>query len=94
MASLADLAAMKLDTVISRGTKRDLIDIYFLAQKLTLPKMFEFYNMKFGKFKERELMIKKALIYFEDAEQDETPNMLISFDWEKMKEFFKKEVHP
>jgi Nucleotidyl transferase AbiEii toxin, Type IV TA system len=93
LASLKDLSAMKLDTVIARGTKRDLIDIYFLAQKFTLPVMFEFYDQKFKKYEEREIMIKKALLYFEDAEKDEIPDMTLPFDWEKLKEFFLKEVH-
>jgi hypothetical protein len=92
LASLEDLSAMKLDTVISRGTRRDLIDIYFLAQKFSIPGMFEFYDRKFGNFKDREIMIKKALIYFEDAEKDETPDMLIPFDWNELKTFFKKEI--
>lgn len=94
LASLEDLSAMKLDTVISRGTRRDLIDIYFLAQKFSLSSMFEFYDRKFGNFKDREIMIKKALIYFEDAEKDETPDMLIPFDWNELKTFFKKEIEP
>jgi hypothetical protein len=94
LASLEDLSAMKLDTVISRGTMRDLIDIYFLAQRFSLSKMYEFYNRKFGNFEDRELMIKKALIYFEDAEKDETPDMLIPFDWNELKAFFKKEMEP
>lgn len=94
LASLEDLSAMKLDTVISRGTRRDLIDIYFLAQKFSLSSMFEFYDRKFGNFKDREIMIKKALIYFEDAEKDETPDMLIPFDWNELITFFKKEIKP
>jgi predicted nucleotidyltransferase component of viral defense system len=92
LASLEDLSAMKLDTVISRGTKRDLIDIYFLAQKFSLPKMYEFYDKKFGSFKDREIMIKKSLVYFDDAEKDETPDMLTPLDWGSLKVFFKKEV--
>ncbi len=94
LASLKDLAATKLDTVISRGTKRDLIDIYFLAQRFGLPKIFEFYNEKFSNFEEREIMIKKALIYFEDAEKDEAPHMLVPFEWKELKEFFRKEIKP
>ena len=93
LASLEDLSAIKLDVVISRGTKRDLIDIYFLAKKFGLTKMFEFYERKYGNFAERELMIKKSLIYFDDAEKDENPQMLVNFDWEELKRFFRKEIH-
>lgn len=92
LASLEDLSAMKLDTVISRGTKRDLVDIYFLAQKFGLESLYKFYDQKFGNFEEREIMIKKALIYFEDAENDADPNMLVDFDWIELKKYFLKNV--
>lgn len=92
VASLPDLAAMKLDTVIGRGTKRDLIDIYFLAQKFGLRKMFNYYQEKYGNLAERELMIKKALVFFEEAEEDEMPDMLIEVSWEKVKKWFAAEV--
>lgn len=85
VASLADLSAMKLDTIIGRGTKRDLIDVYFLAQKFGFDKLFEYYDKKYKNFKEREIMIKKALVYFDDAETDEMPDMLVDTDWEKIK---------
>lgn len=91
-ASLEDLSAMKLDTVISRGTKRDLIDIYFLAQKFGLESMFKFYAEKFNNWEERAIMIKKALIYFDDAENDADPNMLVDFDWNELKKYFLKNV--
>lgn len=92
VASLPDLSAMKLDTVIGRGTKRDLIDIYFLAQKLGLNMLYEFYQKKYGNFEEREIMIKKALVYFEEAEADEMPAMLSEVKWEEVKEYFRKNV--
>lgn len=92
IASLEDLSAIKLDTLISRGTKRDLIDIYFLAQKFGLENMYSFYDQKYKNWKDREIMIKKALIYFDDAEKDIDPKMLVDFKWEKLKDFFLNQV--
>lgn len=92
IASLPDLAAMKLDTIISRGAKRDFIDVYYLAQKYGLQKLFEFYNQKYGNLRERKLMIKKGLIYFEEANEDEMPDMLVPADWKKIKDWFRAEV--
>lgn len=92
LASLGDLAVIKLDTVISRGTKRDLVDIYFLAQKFGLDNLYKFYDQKFGNFEEREIMIKKSLIYFDDAENDVDPNMLVDFNWGDLKTYFMKNV--
>jgi hypothetical protein len=88
IASLPDLGAMKLDTIIGRGSKRDFIDIYFLAQKYSLETLFSFYENKYGNFRERYLMLKKALIYFNDAENDEMPDMLQPANWTEMKQWF------
>lgn len=92
IASLPDLSAMKLDTVIGRGTKRDLIDIYFLSQKFTLEKLFKDYQKKYGNLQERELMIKKALVFFEEADKEEMPEMLVPASWSKIKKWFLNEV--
>lgn len=92
VASLPDIAATKLEAVIGRSTKRDLIDLYFLAQKFTLKGLFKFYQEKYGNFSERELMIKKALVYFEEAEEDEMPDMLIKTNWNDIKRWFLKEI--
>lgn len=88
VASLPDLAAMKLDAIIARGTKRDFIDIYFLAKKFGMDKLFQFYQQKYGRFEEKEIMIKKALLYFNDANADEMPDMRVPISWEEVKQFF------
>lgn len=85
IASLPDLCGIKLNTIISRGAKRDLIDVYFLARKFTLKQMFDFYQEKYGNFSDREIMIKKALVYFEDANEEEDPKMLVKDKWEDIK---------
>ena len=92
IASLPDLAAMKLDTILGRGTKRDIVDIYFLSQRFSLKKLFTFYQEKYGNFEERELMIKKALVFFEDADKDEMPDMINKISWEKTKKWFIRKI--
>lgn len=92
VASLPDLTAMKLETVIGRGTKRDFVDIYFLAQKYGLWKIFEFYQEKYKNLEERELMIKKGLIFFEEADKEEMPAMLIRVGWNEIKRWILQEV--
>lgn len=92
VASLPDLAAMKLETVIGRGTKRDFIDIYFLAQKYGLQELLSFYQEKYGNLKERELMLKKGLVFFNEADKDEMPEMLTVVDWKQVKKWILQEV--
>ena len=92
VASLTDLAAMKLDTVINRGAKRDFIDLYFLAKKYGLEALLEFYERKFENLQDRALMIKKGLIYFEMADKEYMPEMLVPADWKQIKSWFIQEV--
>jgi hypothetical protein len=88
IAVLKDLAAMKLDTVMSRGTKRDFIDLYFLTKQFGADRMFEYYDHKYGHLEDREVMLRKALVYFTEADGDEMPRMLVPVNWEDVKTYF------
>ena len=92
VAELEDLASMKLEAIVNRGTKRDFIDIYYLIKKFGLKKVFAFYNRKHGNLGERELLLKKALIYFSETESDEMPDMLIATDWNEVKKYLEKTI--
>jgi hypothetical protein len=88
IASTKDIAAMKINALEDRGTKRDFIDVYFLSKTFTLDQMLEFYNQKYSSLNDHLYSILRSLSYFEDADQDETPNMIIPIEWEEVKQFF------
>lgn len=90
VAGLKDLAAMKMDAVLSRGTKRDFIDLYFLSKRFGIRQMFALYDQKYGNLADRELMLRKALVYFKEADRDEMPRMLADIEWLEIKEYFLK----
>lgn len=93
LASLADIAAMKIHAIEDRGTRRDFVDIYFLAKKYSLSDMLGFYQKKYGVLEDHLYTILRSLDYFEDAEQErQMPNMLIDVDWEEIKKYFRKET--
>ena len=92
LASLEDIAAMKIDTICSRGKKRDFIDLYFLVNKFSLEQILKFYEQKYGKLSNNIVHIMRSLDYFADAEIDDNPEMLFPLDWEEVKEFFRKET--
>lgn len=93
LASLADIAAMKIHAIESRGTRRDFVDVYFLSKKYSLEEMVGFYNKKYAVSEDSLYSILRALDYFEDAEQEkQMPRMLTSVDWEEVKEYFRKET--
>jgi len=93
LASLEDIASMKLVAITDRGTKKDYVDLYFLSKKcFSIEKMFEFYDKKYHNFELNKVTLLKALQYFDDANDSEMPEMIEKVDWEDIKKFFEKET--
>jgi predicted nucleotidyltransferase component of viral defense system len=92
IASIPDLAAMKLEAISSRGTKRDFIDAYFIAQDKTLFSMFDWFNRRYQDQNVSQTHVLKSLTYFIDAESDPMPDMVKTLDWSSVKSFFQTEV--
>lgn len=92
IADLRDIAAMKIDAIATRGYKRDFIDLYFISKDIPLQDSLKHYNRKYGKVASNVVHIQKSLVYFQDAEIEEMPRMLIKVEWAEVKRFFEKEV--
>ncbi len=94
LASLADIAAMKIHAIEDRGTKRDFVDVYFLSKKYTFLEMLGFYQRKYGVLEDHLYSIMRSLDYFEDAEKEsDMPKMKISVNWQEIKDYFSKETY-
>jgi hypothetical protein len=90
LAQIIDIAAMKLAAVAGRGTKKDFIDIYFILQQMSLAEMIEQYLKKY--YDGSVFIVLKSLTYFNDAEIEEMPVMLIPTDWEDVKTLITEKV--
>jgi len=92
LASLKDIFGMKLIAVSSRGLKKDFIDLYYIANTIKDLDIEQVLESKYPN-KDYELIhILKSLVYFEDAESDPDPNMLLELDWNNIKEYFIKNI--
>lgn len=79
LAKCEDIAAMKLSAITGRGTKKDFIDLYFLLKQIPLSRILQLY---LDKYSDGSLfMVLKSLLYFEDADLDNMPDMLIPVKW-------------
>jgi predicted nucleotidyltransferase component of viral defense system len=95
IASVADIGAMKLDAIGTRGRKRDFIDLYFICRAGHSPEqVLEWYQRKFKGYQVNLTHYIKALTYFEEAEADPMPRMLKRVSWDRVKRFFEKEAPP
>jgi len=90
MLSLKDIAAMKLNAISGRGSKKDFIDLYFLLTIFPLEKIFQFYSEKYTDGS--TFLALKSLSYFDDAEKEEMPIMMKKMDWQTIKETVLKEA--
>ena len=81
VADLRDIACMKVSAIASRGTKRDFVDLYVSAQRLGLTKVLHLFDRKYAQTHYSRIHILKSLTFFDDAEKDPMPHMLIPLDW-------------
>jgi len=84
LASLEDLACMKLSAVAQRGARKDFCDIYALGKNIfSLSQMLGFYQKKFSI---RDIgSVLYGLVYFDDAESERMPRMLLDVSWREIR---------
>ncbi len=89
-----DIGAMKIVAIMERGTKKDFVDLYFLANQagITLDQTLTNYDKKYQKLASNIYSIVRSLSYFDDAETSDMPQMLKKVSWTKIKDFFQKEA--
>jgi predicted nucleotidyltransferase component of viral defense system len=90
IAGLKDIAAMKLAAITNRGTKKDFVDIYFLLQHFSLKQMIGLYKQKYSDGSVLNVM--RSLTYFDDAEDNVSPRMIIPIEWEDIKSTIRTEI--
>jgi predicted nucleotidyltransferase component of viral defense system len=85
LAGLKDIAAMKLEAIAGRGSKKDFIDLYFLLQQYNLEEIFSFHALKYGIGLSNQYHHLKSLVYFADAETEAMPVMIKPLNWNNVK---------
>jgi len=85
LAGLKDIAAMKLEAIAGRGSKKDFIDLFFLLQQYTLEEIFSFHTLKYGIGLNNQYHHLKSLVYFTDAENEAMPVMIKPLLWSDVK---------
>ena len=90
LASPQDIAAMKINAIEGRGSKKDFIDVYFLLQHYSMQDILGFYAKKYPEYSIfRALM---SMTYFDDAENQFMPKLFVNLEWEEIKDALRKEV--
>jgi hypothetical protein len=83
LVSLPDLAAMKLNAIANRGSKKDFFDAAELLKHFSLTEMLGFFSQKYPNTD--PFAVIRSLAWFEDAEQEPDPIPMIGQSWESVK---------
>ena len=90
LASPKDIAAMKINAIEGRGTKKDFIDVNELLKHFTLQQILDFHSEKYPDASVlRSIM---SLSYFEDAEEQPMPKMFTSDTWDRIKDNIRHDI--
>ncbi|MBA7534794.1 hypothetical protein ES705_27043 [subsurface metagenome] len=93
IADLRDIGCMKIDAISSRGMKRDFVDLFFICREvIPLKNLLSLFKRKYKSVSYNMMHILKSLAYFEDAENNPMPRMILPISWQEVKSFFKKEI--
>ena len=84
LAGIKDIAAMKVNAITNRGTRKDFVDLARLLEDYSLDEIFGWYRAKYPEA--NPALALRSLSYFADAETMPMPRMLVPFDWESCKE--------
>lgn len=89
--SIKDIAAMKLNAIANRGSKKDFYDIYTLLLSHSITELIDFFKLKYQVI--NAFTVIKSLTYFEDAGLEPDPKTLEPITWEDVKRKIKMEVN-
>ena len=90
LASIKDIAIMKLIAISQRGTKKDFFDLYYICNhfNIKIKDILNILHKKYDKNKINYAHIIQSLSYFEDAEDENLPKIFIEYDWDIIKKYY------
>jgi predicted nucleotidyltransferase component of viral defense system len=88
--SKKDIAAMKLNAIVGRGSKKDFFDVVQLLKEFSFEQMLSFYKLKYPAGS--EFMVLKSMLYFDDAENEPDPLCINILNWIDVKKIICSEV--
>ncbi len=88
VASIADIGLMKLDALVTRGSRKDFYDLYTISRQIPLADLLESGKVKYANTRNFGLMAVERMIWFDNADRDRQPNLLVDIPWLVVKNYF------
>jgi nucleotidyltransferase AbiEii toxin of type IV toxin-antitoxin system len=90
--SAVDLGLMKLGAIISRGSRRDFVDLYFLCRELPLTALLDLAEDKFGHVRDFPLQALKGLADLSGIEGEPMPRLALPLEWSEVEDWVRSQV--
>jgi hypothetical protein len=88
LASLNDIGLMKCDALISRGSRKDFYDLYYISRYIEVSQLLQLGEKKYPLFRDFPLMVLESITLFDNADRDVQPELIDYVPWERVKQFF------
>ena len=91
--SLLDIGLMKCDAVISRGSRKDFYDLFFISREIPFDDLIKLGQQKYPLFRDFPLMVLESMMLFDNADRDVQPELFDNIPWDEVKQFFIEQAH-
>ena len=76
LASLKDIGLMKCDALISRGSRKDFYDLYYISRYIEVRQLLQLGEKKYPLFRDFPLMVLESITFFDNADRDVQPELI------------------
>lgn len=92
LASVEDIALMKMDALLSRASRKDFHDLYAICQRISLRELLALAPRKYPSFRDFEAQVARHMIAFERAEAESPVPLIEQVEWETVKAWFREQA--
>jgi hypothetical protein len=92
IASVADIALMKMDALLARASRKDFHDLYAICQRRQLRSLLDLAPRKYPSMRDFEAQVARHMVYFERAEHETPVPLIENVEWETVKGWFRQEA--
>jgi predicted nucleotidyltransferase component of viral defense system len=92
LASVTDIGLMKCDALITRGSRKDFYDLFFIARQISLDRLLEYGQVKYAYYRDFALSVIERMVMFDNADRDVQPELFEEIPWQGVKNFFIQEA--
>jgi hypothetical protein len=88
VASVVDTALMRLEAMMTTGSRNDFYDVFAVSQKIPLYDLLDMAKEKYPEVPDFSKRAVEGLVKFEKADRDRQPYLFINYPWSRVRQFF------